>query len=343
MTKRNAWTMVLVGFACGDDASAVDSTSNDATTAMTTSASSTDTGADESSTAAPGSEASSGGSSSTADASSDGGDASTGVHGSEASDDGGPAPNCPTDMLALPAMFEGDTTRAGSSFAGPCGGAAAPDASFVFTAPHAGSFAFDTLAGCPISDELGPSHDLPICPMDTVLYALDGECDGDVLACADDSFGTASVLGLQLEAEQTVTIVVDGVGAIGGPFTLRASELAIACPIAAIDTVPSTVSAQTAIATNGHDAQCFGNGNHPDAMFTFTAPHAGMFAFDTPQTAFDTLVFVLDGVCDGDELACSYELPVEVSLAAGQTVTVGVEGLFASDVGELQLRVQAGQ
>lgn len=340
MTKRNAWTMVLVGFACGDDASAIDSSSGDATTAMTTGSSSTDPGAEAESSTTSGSED---GASSSSDASSDGGDASTGVHGSEASDDGGPAPACPTDMLAptLPAMFDGDTTRAGSSFAGPCGGTAAPDASFVFTAPHAGSFAFDTLAGCPISDELGPSHDLPICPMDTVLYALDGECEGDVLACADDSFGTASVLGLQLEAQQTVTIVVDGVGAVGGPFTLRASELAIACPIAAIDTVPSTVSAQTAIATNGHDAQCFGNGNHPDAMFTFTAPHAGTFAFDTPQTAFDTLVFVLDGVCAGDELACGYELPVELSLAAGQTVTVGVEGLFAADVGELQLRVQS--
>lgn len=332
MTKRNAWTMVLVCFACGDDASAIETTSSDATSISTSSG-----GAEESTTSSS-SAASSEGSSSTSDGSSESGEASTGVHGSD--DDGGPAPACPTDVLTT--TIDGDTSRASSSFAGPCGGAAAPDASFVFTAPHAGSFAFDTLAGCPISDELGPSHDLPICPMDTVLYALDGECDGDVLACADDSFGTASVLGLQLAAEQTVTIVVDGVGAVGGPFTLRASELAIACPIAAIDSVPSTVAAQTAIATNGHDAQCFGNGNHPDAMFTFTAPHAGTFAFDTPQTAFDTLVFVLDGMCEGDELACSYELPLEVELAAGQTVTVGVEGLFASDVGDLQLRVQAG-
>jgi hypothetical protein len=85
---------------------------------------------------------------------------------------------------------------------------AAPDLAFQFTAPAAGTYRMSTEGS----------------EFDTVLYVLDG-C-GPELACNDDaaSGGLQSAVTVQLAAEQTVVVVVDGYGSNSGRVTLTVSR-----------------------------------------------------------------------------------------------------------------------
>lgn len=98
--------------------------------------------------------------------------------------------------------------------------------------------------------------------------------------------------------------------------------------------------------TLGEDSEflssCGGNGA-PDVSYTLTAPVDGMYVFDTVGSSIDTILAVFDGNCGGEELACNNDDPddgpqsrVSVPLAAGQTVTVVVDG-FALLGGDIQL------
>lgn len=299
-----------------------------------------------------GGSAGTGGSGDASSSDSGSGDANSGSPEASGSSDAGessgddpttPSPEgrCPTFELEgpLPATVEGTTLGAGSAFGGTCGGAQAPDGSVVFTAPHDGSFAFDTLLGCPLSEEFGPLGDTPVCEMDPVLYVLDGECAGTELACSDDSFGMAAVVGADLVQGQRVTVVVDGVGTDGGDFVLRASDLKITCPVAELGPgAPAEADVQTAIATNLHTASCdFSVQGKPDSLLTFEAATAGSYTFSAVGPLDDVTVFVLDGTCGGAEIGCD-TTSVSVPLAAGQTVTVGVE-YRGKSVGDIHVEV----
>ncbi len=114
------------------------------------------------------------------------------------------AQSCPpTDLGKVPGVSVRGTTHDGSSLlSASCGGDAAPEAAFVYTAPVTGSYRIDTFG----------SNFL------TVLYARDGSCTGAELGCA------SSFLTLQLLENQQIVIVVDGApgfsAAEGGNFTL---------------------------------------------------------------------------------------------------------------------------
>ncbi len=80
-----------------------------------------------------------------------------------------------------------------------------------------------------------------------------------------------------------------------------------------------------------------------DASFEFTAPASGDYTFDTFGSDFDTVLTVLDG-CGGAELACNDDTlgtqsEVTVTLSAGQTVLVVVDG-FAASIGDVVVNVQ---
>jgi hypothetical protein len=55
---------------------------------------------------------------------------------------------------------------------------------------------------------------------------------------------------------------------------------------------------------DSYTTEC-GDGSSPDAAFVWTAPSTNFYAFDSGGSGFDTVVTVLDGDCDGAELACS--------------------------------------
>jgi hypothetical protein len=94
----------------------------------------------------------------------------------------------------------------GGASCGGFGGTNAPDASFLYTAPFAGSYTVDTAASS----------------FDTVLYVRSNTCSGAELACNDDTGGTRqSRVTLSLAAGQRVVIVVDGYSTASGSFNLH--------------------------------------------------------------------------------------------------------------------------
>jgi hypothetical protein len=99
--------------------------------------------------------------------------------------------------------------------------------------------------------------------------------------------------------------------------------------------------------SNDRSSSClFTPDTAPDRAFSWTAPAAGTYVFDTIGTdsdAFDTVLEVLDGTCDGTSLGCHdgfVASRVEVELDADQTVVVVVDG-YASEAGDFVLNIHA--
>ncbi|MEM6959946.1 MAG: hypothetical protein AAF645_29970, partial [Myxococcota bacterium] len=119
----------------------------------------------------------------------------------------GPDGTCPDASDAVsttgPAVFTGSTIGAGNDLAAPAGcitvrgGGNSPDRAFLWSAPSAGEFTFDTLGSS----------------FDTVLYVLDG-CEGDESFGCNDDTGTPgdfrSSLTATLTEGQEVLVVVEG-------------------------------------------------------------------------------------------------------------------------------------
>jgi len=95
------------------------------------------------------------------------------------------------------------------------------------------------------------------------------------------------------------------------------------------------------------EGSCAGGGG-AEVSYRFTAPSAGDFTFDTHGSSYDTQLYVLDGTCGGTELACNDDAPsgglqseVTVTLTAGQTVIVVVDGYSSYSRGNHVLNVTA--
>jgi hypothetical protein len=242
---------------------------------------------------------------------------------------------CPAGMLDaddLPASVMGSSLQQDDELQGSCGGGSAPELAYTFTAPSDGTYAFDT----------GGSG------IDTVLYVLDGTCAGDELRCDDDGLAgsNASLTSLPLVAGQTVTVVVDGFGVMGGLVTLTVREGSVECPAQSFGAMlPQTLLDQTVVATDAFAGSC-GSEEQGDRALAFTAPQAGIYAFDTTGSEFDTVLYVLDGTCGGPQLACNNDEPgtfgghsaLTLPLSAGQDVTAVVEG-FMGQTGDLALTI----
>lgn len=116
---------------------------------------------------------------------------------------------CPADDLGTALgtpVLRGSTEFLRNFASGTCGGADAPDASFVWTAPQDGDYRIHTTGSS----------------FDTLLSVEQGEvCGGDELTCDDDAGGSlTSLVELDLAAGQTMVITVDGFGDSAGSFDL---------------------------------------------------------------------------------------------------------------------------
>ncbi len=219
---------------------------------------------------------------------------------------------CPLDDLGsvVPADVAGDTAGLYRSHSSSCGGGAGRDAGYLFTAPQAGTYTFDTFGSSFAS----------------IITVRDGACDGAELACGYDG------MLLDLAADQTVAVIVDS--AFGsGPFDLHIDTLGGACPDGDLGNgVPQSVAGNTSDGDNTDAASCGGEFS-PDDLYTFTAPQDGLYSFDTFGSALDTVVYLRDGGCDGTELDCNDDFSGAVTqsrvvegLTGGQTVLIGVDG-----------------
>ena len=104
----------------------------------------------------------------------------------------------------VPTAYLG-VTAGTSTVEGSCGGDSAPEAVLEWTAPEDGTYRITTNG----SD------------YDTVLYVRDGSCAGAELGCDDDGGDSLqSQIVLDLDADQTITIVVDGYSSNEGVYLL---------------------------------------------------------------------------------------------------------------------------
>jgi hypothetical protein len=245
----------------------------------------------------------------------------------------GGAGTCPDEHLesALGSVI-GSTDTAISASSSTCGGRFAPERSHAFTADVSGTYTFDTFGSS----------------FDTVLYVLDGGCEGRELACNDDVETPSSASGtlLDLDEGQTVTVVVDGAPGQRGAFDLAIGRLADSCPDHDLGSqVPASVSHSTVGAENTTGSSC-GGWFSPDVTYAWQAPIAGLYRFDTIGSELDTVLSIREGDCGGAPLACNDDRALNdmtsettVALQAGQAVTIAVGGK-GRDVGSTTLTIE---
>lgn len=231
-------------------------------------------------------------------------------------------PDLGANLVQIATQSEGD------DFGGTCGGDGSPDAAYEWRVPFDGFFILDTEG----SD------------FDTVLYALDGACDGPEIACNDNApdVGYSQVIA-PFVADQRVVVVLDGVAGESGTAQLNIS--AVECPSADVSgqALPQTFS--NVAGTNTHGGDCGGDGN-PERAFRWTAPNDGLFSFLATSDDFVPAVYLEQGpICGGLELGCNGDAPtsrgqVVRQLLAGEFVTIFVDsqggtGNFDLDIVEL--------
>jgi hypothetical protein len=256
-----------------------------------------------------------------------------------------PVPPCPEMDLAsqLPVSVRSTTRGADKALEGPCGGGGSPERSFRWTAPATGRYLVSTLGSS----------------LDTVLYLRDHTCDGPELACNDDApgFGRSSQVEVVLAAGQTIVIVVDGYGDnLADKFELQIRRADFEPPtptprpcqeIELGSTLPLSLRGTTTGAKNELGGSC-GGGGSPERAFRWTAPATGSYFISTCGSSFDTVLHVRDGTCGGAELGCNDDAvgaglssELEVTLVAGQTVVIVVDG-YRGRSGDFALRIVPG-
>ena len=278
------------------------------------------------------------------------------------------AVDCPGESLgrSLGEVADGDTTGESFGFTSSCGGEG-PDVTYEWTAPSTGAFRFDADAD-----------------FDVDIALLDG-CDGEQLSCGTAGFTTLDLI----EGDTVTIVVDGEDSPDFGEYTLSIVELESgrcddgadndddefedcfdldcatddACildgcaeedlgselgTIATGDLAdfPYAYIASCGDAGGGEPA---GGRNARDAFFTWTAPFDGSFTFDTLGSGYDTLLAILDGNCEGDEIACNDDAfsgdirtrsSISLDLTEGDVITIVVGG-WGSSTGDFVLNAAA--
>jgi hypothetical protein len=223
----------------------------------------------------------------------------------------------------VPQTINGDTSTAPDNFELSCVLPGAGEVVFAFTAPLSGPYSIDAF---------GSSYDV-------ALAVIDQTCSE--VECNDDTLQTDSQIVMDLDANQTVLVVVDGYDGSEGGFALHIQSAV--CPLASLGSnLPETMSGATDNLGNILSPTC-GDPGSPEATYGFIAPADGMYTFDTLGSTFDTVLHIHDGDCFGPELGCNDDTMGEQSvvtldLAAGQAVVVAVDG-FGGVAGDYTLNV----
>jgi hypothetical protein len=215
-----------------------------------------------------------------------------------------------------------------SARTGSCGGEGA-ESTYGWIAPETGRYSFDTVGAY----------------RDTVLYALDGDCEGEELACSDDieDLGSGrSGFSLDVESGDALVLVVDSYSSSESDSSvLSIHPYTGSCPDGDLGSETGSWSGTHVTADQAHQESC------PPAVgnleFTWTAPEDGTYTYSTAGTDFDTVIYVLDG-CGGSEITCNddYESllsQVSFSATAGEEFIVGLGG-FNADEGDYVITME---
>ena len=211
---------------------------------------------------------------------------------------------------------------------GSCGGEG-DESTYGWTAPETGRYSFDTVGAY----------------RDTTLYALDGSCDGEELACSDDIDGLGSGrsgFSLDVEAGEALVIVVDSLSTQeSSPSVLSIHPYTQSCPDGDLGSETGSWSGTLNNFDQAHQESC------PPAVgnleFTWSAPEDGTYTYTTTGSDFDTVIYVLDG-CGGPEITCNDDdsnllSQVSFSATAGQEFIIGLGG-FNNDGGAYVIGIE---
>lgn len=264
---------------------------------------------------------------------------------------------CPGEDLgdALPVIATGTTTEGTNLITGAScgdGGDDAPEATFQWTAPAAGTYTIETEGSA----------------FDTVLSVRDGGCFDAELACNDDrGFDTLqSEVVVTLAAEQAITIVVDGYAASEGDYTLnirpyvtptptatptitRTPTPTPVCPqheILSTESLPVTRTGSTAGGQNAYPQSDCSYTDAPDVTYLWTAAAAGTYTLSTEGSSFDTVLSVRSGCgATATELDCNDDIAwpsnrqskLTITLNAEQSILIVIDSYSASGDYELTI------
>ncbi|WP_437944154.1 MXAN_6577-like cysteine-rich protein [Sorangium sp. So ce281] len=231
---------------------------------------------------------------------------------------------------AVPQIVNGTTAGLPNTYSPTCSATSSSERIYSFTAATAGVYSFD-------STNSGYS---------VVLALLDATGCSEIACSADPS----AIITADLAMGQTVYIVVDGAEGEAGTFELSVTRAsAPSCPAGTLaSSVPQTITGSTLGRPNSVRptvTEACRQSNSPDAGYAFTAPVAGDYTFDTFGSAFDTMLHVHDATCGGPQLACNDDTRVDqsevtVTLAAGQTVVIVVDGSLDTSDGAFTLNLK---
>ncbi len=195
--------------------------------------------------------------------------------------------------------------------------------------------------------------DLEASGWDAIAYVRDDTCDGTELECNED-WSPSMVLSL---TAGTYYVIVDGrEGGESGDYTLTLETCSYgtvatgngACTDAIAITADGTFSGDNTGLGNDIEPSTCASGSigraGQDVWFSFTLTGSTAVHLDTVCSEFDTVLYVLQGACDGTEVACDddsgigYASSIDVTLDAG-TYYVVVDGYYGYSDGQYVLNI----
>lgn len=226
------------------------------------------------------------------------------------------------------AIASGDTDSDDDTLSISCAMGGGADHIVSFTAPSAGQYVFETVD----SD------------YDTALAAFD-TCDvTSELACNDDAAGQQSQITLNLDAGQTILLVVDGWNGDTGPWVLNVNAGTDSCVESTVDVMGSPAAAGNTVQQDEDIGQSCASGGAADHLLRFVAPQTGTYTIDTFGSSYDTALAAYTS-CDPDsELVCNddagggQQSQISLGMMAGQEVLLAISG-FAGQTGNWELNI----
>lgn len=217
---------------------------------------------------------------------------------------------------ALPTTIHATTSGAGNTSYSRCGGGAAEDRTYRFTASETGTYFFNTFGS----------------EIDTVLTLRADSCTGEIVDCENASGQQG--LTVALAAGESVAVTVDGETiADVGEFQLNIE--AVSCDPIPLE-APARVKGSTVGGPNRVRPSCENPSMAAENVYAFTAPIDATYAFTATGEEYVTLALFEGQSCDGAELACQRrryfdpsgaEASLSIPLSAGDQILVVIEGL----------------
>ena len=110
--------------------------------------------------------------------------------------------------------------------------------------------------------------------------------------------------------------------------------------------LPVATSGSTAGSGNDHNGTCSVN-NAPEREFHWVPPMTGTVRISTEGSNYDTLIYVREGGCEGQEIACVDDTFVEdtwflwsaidVDVTQGETISIFIDGYNGSGAFDLSI------